>query len=58
MKKKIKDLTFEEIYLICRKHQCEKCPFQCFIYCPKLYKQDTINMVEIMAKEVEVDEIR
>lgn len=48
MKKKIKDLTLEEIREICRRNYCEYCPLENTEKC--LYFNESLN------NEVEIDE--
>jgi hypothetical protein len=49
MKKKIKDLTLEEIKIICRKSiECECCPLRKISPCPAtIYDEDLESEVEV-----------
>ena len=51
MKKKIKDLTLEELIKICKADKCCDCPFQDFIDCPRFDK-----LLRNFDDEVEVNE--
>ena len=58
MKKKIKDLTFDEMATICEKHNCKKCPLYPHEYYPccyfNAYKLITGSLLK--EQEVEIDE--
>lgn len=55
MKKKIKDLTFEELFKLCEKYEsCDKCPYSYSnIYC-KLSPEYLPAKEEIFEQEVEL----
>ena len=61
MKKKIKELTLEEMEKLCsdREHYCIGCPLQyyalCFTYVYSVFSNST-NKNKFLNKEVEVDE--
>lgn len=52
MKKKIKDLTLEELYKMCINYKCAKCPFADYDECPRFDNK----LKDDLEKEVEADE--
>lgn len=65
MKKKIKNLTEEDVDAICKKHKCQDCPLHDLPYFPEAAScYHTINFLQYISKkdienlenEVEVEE--
>ena len=56
MKKKIKDMTLQEVKKICHKKNCFYCPFY-IVLCDDDFKIDFLDEVEdVLDEEIEVED--